>query len=79
MNCRREVSALAQDSSYVGEEGEKRGAPLPPVVPLGQPQQVDLPYVPCLSVHYLIACQYLSQDMDCKMSKDQGIFVFLSI
>lgn len=38
MNCRREMPAMAQDGSYVGEEREKRGAPPSPPVPLGQPQ-----------------------------------------
>lgn len=45
MNCRRATPTAAQDSSYVEEEGDKRGAT--PAVPLGQPQQVGLPYVPC--------------------------------
>jgi len=48
MNCRRrEVPAAAQDSSYAGEKGEKRGAPPSPAVPLAQPQQAGLPLVPC--------------------------------
>lgn len=83
MNCRRrEAPAAAQDSSYVGKEGGKEGhllfqqchsASLSRVAfHMSHPEAPNCP-------HALIAHQYLSQDMDCKVSKHQRIFVFLRI
>lgn len=66
---RRDAPSAAQDSSYVGEEGEKRGTSISSSATW--PASASWPSV-CLmlrhltvSMLYLIAHQYLSQDMDC--------------
>lgn len=84
MNCRRgEAPAAAQDSSYVGKEGEKRGTSFSSSATrpasAGWPSTCPIPRHLTVPMHYLIAHQYLSQEMDCKVSKHQRIFVFLRI